>query len=258
MSRGWLRRPWFAGAGLDVARCAGVGRVAPVGFRFVILIPVTGDWADIMTAFGTVGAVVAAVGIALWTEWRSGERLKAEQQRSDRQLEEERALSRAEIEEERRIALKREQVAEAYAVQVVLGERTSGERDEVYDEPIDESVGRLAVMLVNRGSFAITRVEVRFSHDGGSLVPPGRYEHLSGLPGLSEKLRHGWTRFPEQAARDVLTPWDTGMRFESDDVHVQHLKSPYPLVRWTDRWGARWEHRLGEVRQVGEAEEWAA
>ena len=83
----------------------------------MILIPVAGgpDWADIMTAFGTVGAVIAAVGIALWTEWRSGERLKAEQQRSDRQLEEERALSRAEIEEERRIALEREQLAETYA-----------------------------------------------------------------------------------------------------------------------------------------------
>jgi hypothetical protein len=47
----------------------------------VILIPAAGgpSWADIMTAFGTVGAVVAAVGIALWTEWRSGQRLAAEQ-----------------------------------------------------------------------------------------------------------------------------------------------------------------------------------
>ena len=46
------------------------------------------------------------------------------------------------------------------------------------------------------------------------------------------------------------------MRFESDDVHVQHLKSPYPLVRWTDRWAARWEHRLGQVRQVRDDQEW--
>ena len=97
-------------------------------------------------------------------------------------------------------------------------------------------------MLVNRGSFTITAgVEMRFSYDGGSLVRhPADMGHLSGLPGLPEKLQHGWTRFPEQAARTVLTPWDTGMRFESDDVHVQNLKSPYPLVRWTDRWGTRW------------------
>jgi hypothetical protein len=28
-------------------------------------------------------------------------------------------------------------------------------------------------------------------------------------------------------------------------------------VRLTDRWGTRWEHRLGEVRQVRDGEEWA-
>jgi len=43
----------------------------------------------------------------------------------------------------------------------------------------------------------------------------------------------------------VLAPWDAVIRFESDEVHVQNLKSPYPLVRWTDRWGTRWEHRRG-------------
>jgi hypothetical protein len=39
----------------------------------VILVPVPDgpNWTDIMTAFGTVGAVIAAVGIALWTELRS-------------------------------------------------------------------------------------------------------------------------------------------------------------------------------------------
>jgi hypothetical protein len=79
-----------------------------------------------MTAFGTVGAVIAAVGIALWTEWRSGRRLKDERARSDRQLAEERAHSRAQIEEERQIALEREQAAEAHAVQVVRNVRSAG------------------------------------------------------------------------------------------------------------------------------------
>lgn len=40
------------------------------------------------------------------------------------------------------------------------------------------------------------------------------------------------------------------------EVYVQHLKSPYPLVRWTDRWGQRWEHRLGEVRRIPDDEPW--
>jgi len=46
------------------------------------------------------------------------------------------------------------------------------------------------------------------------------------------------------------------MRFETETVHVKFLKSWYPLVRWTDRWGTRWEHRRGEVRQVREDEPW--
>ena len=75
---------------------------------------------------------------------------------------------------------------------------------------LDGSVKHLAVMLVNRGSFTITRVEMRFSYDGRSLVSHRGYEHLSCLPsGLPEKLRHGWTRSPEQASYAVLAP---GMR----------------------------------------------
>ena len=65
--------------------------------------------------------MIAAVRIALWTEWRSGKRLKAEQEHSDKTLaeerqrssaalEDERAYSRAQLEEERRLALEREQL----------------------------------------------------------------------------------------------------------------------------------------------------
>jgi ADP-ribosylglycohydrolase len=78
------------------------------------------SWTEVVTAIGTVGVAVAAVGIALWTEWRSGKRLEAEHQRSDRMLKEERARSKEEIDEERRGAREREQLAQAYAVQVVL------------------------------------------------------------------------------------------------------------------------------------------
>ena len=45
-----------------------------------------------------------------------------------------------------------------------------------------------------------------------------------------------------------------GIRFESDKVHVKFLSNPYPLVRWTDRRGMRWEHHRGEVRQVRDGE----
>ena len=35
------------------------------------------------------------------------------------------------------------------------------------------------------------------------------------------------------------------------------FEESYPLVRWTDRWGTRWEHRLGEVRQIRDGQDWA-
>lgn len=77
------------------------------------------SWTDILTAIGTVGAVAAALGIALWTEHRSDKRVKNERTRSDKLLavqlerektavEDEREHTRAQIEEERRLSLSRE------------------------------------------------------------------------------------------------------------------------------------------------------
>ncbi len=54
-------------------------------------------------------------------------------------------------------------------MQVVLAETSTGGEPNAYGD-LDGSVKRLAVMLVNRGSFTITRVEMRFSYDGRSLV----------------------------------------------------------------------------------------
>jgi hypothetical protein len=31
---------------------------------------------------------------------------------------------------------------------------------------------------------------------------------------------------------------------------TKFIHGAYPIVRWTDRWGTRWEHELGEVRQI--------
>jgi len=238
------------------------------------------DWAPIMTAVGTVLVAAVAVWVAWWTDRRSGqrireerklgeERLKAEHersdrqlreehQRSDRQLEDERAYSRAQIDEERRIARDREQWAEAYAVQVVPAELPP-------PEPHWEMMGMcpMAVMVVNHGKFTITGVEARFSPDGTSVVPYSSYTRLSGFLNVPKDLRGKWNDCKdvptESAMEGVLTPWDTGIRFEStgEGVLEVHVMGPYPLVRWTDRWGTRWEHRRGEVRQVRDDDPWA-
>ena len=56
----------------------------------------------------------------------------------------------------------------------------------------------------------------------------------------------------------VLSPWDRGVVFESDLVHERFQENPYPLVRWTDRWGPRWERKRGEVRRVRDDEPWSS
>jgi len=223
------------------------------------------SWTDIMTAFGTVGAVVVALGIALWSERRSDRRVREERGRSDRLLaaqrerekaavDDERAHGRAQLEEERRLALEREQFAEASAVQVVPGEDTVGEPDAQGD--LDGSVKQLAVMIVNRGSYTITGVEAQFCLGGNQMISHHRYVREPGFGGLPRLLVAQFGPSPERAVRGVLAPWDTGIRFETDAIHERHLASWYPVVRWTDRWGVWWEYKRGAVRPIRGDEPW--
>jgi hypothetical protein len=53
-----------------------------------------------------------------------------------------------------------------------------------------------------------------------------------------------------------LTRWDQDIVFESDPVNDGQVAGAYPVVRWTDRWGNRWEHKRAEVRQTKDGEPW--
>ena len=180
----------------------------------------------------------------------------AEHKRSDRQLEEERALSkaqideerafsraqvdderaysRAQIEEERGIAREREQIAEAYAVQVVLSEVLTASGDEHLGP--GEPVRRLAVLIVNRGKFTITRIEAQFSYDGMSLVSRPkpqvqirdtgsnyRRHRAAGLPGFNAQALEQGQR-PRQSIREisrVAAPPEIAKRLQiAEDVPV--------------------------------------
>jgi hypothetical protein len=203
-------------------RCAGG---VPIGFSFVTV----SGWAAWATAAGTFAVAVAAVWVALWTNRRTVRRIR----------------------EERRVDREREQLAEAYKVQVVQGERPAGgQRDS------SPSVVVLVASVCNRGPYTITGVEVQFSPDGQSLVGPRSSVRVSSFADLPAGLRKPGDSSEERAMRGVLTPWDTGMRSETDPVGVQTLKGNYALVRWTDRRGTRWEHRLGKVRRIRDDEPW--
>jgi hypothetical protein len=235
-------------------------------------------WTDKWTAYGTVGAVVVALGIALFTDWRAGRRIKDERDRSARllreerersaaalaeqrahegsALDEERAYGRAQLEEERRLELERRQLGEAYMVEVAFGEHDPGQGPpNVQGNRAPSEVRQLAVMVMNRTSFTITQVEAKFCV-GNAMVSQDRYERVSAFMAVPPELRARFTASPERPLFGVLAPWDTGIRFEIDPIHGRELVGWYPVVRWTDRWGTRWEHKRGVVRRVGDADPW--
>lgn len=215
------------------------------------------SWTDILTAIGTVGAVVVAVGITVCTEWRSGKRVKEERARSDRAIEGERAHGRVQLEEERRLTRERDQLAEAYAVQVASGEQAVGHGGPVATgEGVEAEVKRLAVMVVNHGSFTITGVEAQLCLSGKSMQQYHSYQRVTGFEEIPSLVTAGFFVSPERAVSKVLTPFDGGIRFETADIHKRHLSGPYPVVRWTDHWGTRWEHKGGVVQPVSDDQPW--
>jgi hypothetical protein len=213
-------------------------------------------WTDIMTAFGTVGATVGAfvaVVVALRSERRADARIKAEHERADRLLAEERERSTTTVAEERRLALEREQLAQASAVRVQLAsKRAPGQ------SPGNTRFRQLAAFIENRGAYAITAVEAAFW-----LGPDGPYidaqssERVSASPEVA-RLRDGFEASAELLREEVLTPWDTGIRFESPVLPAEKQAGSYVLARWTDRWGTRWEHRPGLLRPVQDDDPWGS
>jgi hypothetical protein len=186
-------------------------------------------WTDVVTALGTAGAAIGAVAIAGWSGWQANRRIEWDRVRS----------------------LKREQFTEAYAVQVVQGERPAPDQSAT-----DPSELVLVAIVVNKGSYTITDVEVKFRLDGESLLPTATNERMWSFKDLPEGLYKDGDIAQEQAMAGVLTPWDAGMRSVSPPVDVRRLKAHYALVRWTDRWDQRWQQRLGKVEKISGNQPW--
>jgi hypothetical protein len=156
--------------------------------------------------------------------------------------------------QDRRRADKRQQYAEAYLVQVLQGERDAGPPiDPTYEES-GGSLKRLGAIVTNRGSYTITDIGARLRLANSTVREFRGSERVTGTPGLDTRLTDGMTGLLEALSHgDRLAPWDVGLRFYSDPSPIE---SWYPIVRWTDRWGTRWEHRRGQVRPINEREPW--
>lgn len=148
------------------------------------------------------------------------------------------------------MARDREQLAEAYAVEVRMGDRSVGAPGER-----DEAASRVIAVVINHGRYTITGIDAQLRLSAGgntSLVPFDKRNLMPALEGESAGL--GW-RLAKMHA-DRLTPWDLSLQFESDPIAAPHLPGAYPVVRWVDQWGTHWEHRRGEVAQIEDGEEW--
>jgi hypothetical protein len=197
-----------------------------------------------------VGAVAVAVGIALWTERRSGKRITAEHRRSDglireereraaaaladqrehekSALEDERAHGRRLLKEERRLSLEREQLAQAHAVQVLLAQLP---HPNVTDAATGETPAtrQLLAGIVNRSAHTVTRIEVRFCLGTSTMASHREIAQLPS-PSTPEALRTGPWPCPDPAMRAILTPFDGGLQFETEAIPERDLADPCALA----------------------------
>jgi hypothetical protein len=198
-------------------------------------------------------------------EWRAGIRVRDEREHSAKVLADERKAaddrlraqmdhSAAQLQAEHDLAREQEQLDQAYAVVVVLGEREDA--GPVFEDVGDSDVRTLVLMIANKGKYTITRVEAQFSPDGQSLLPHDISTPITDLDKLPDVLRAGQPGRTEWAYGNVLTSWDAGMHFEAQGIHKKHISAPYAVVRWTDRWNQRWEHKRGQVQRIDESYPW--
>jgi hypothetical protein len=217
---------------------------------------------NIVLAVGTIGVAVAAVWVALWTNKRANERAEAGRTDADNRLQEanrqatERLATQIahrdeELRQERQLAREQEQLSEAWSVQVLGVRIPPGEN--VISTPENPSERPVAI-AVNRGRFTITGVDACFS-DGTATFAREDHQYYPDAGNLPPQFHHDVTGVIGEAYFGVLTPgW--GMRLIGGAMLTRNLRSVFPIVRWTDRWGARWEHKHGEVRRINADENW--
>jgi len=185
----------------------------------------------------------------------SAQQLQDERAAADQRLQRQLDASAQQLQDERAVIEKREQLAEAYLVQVTPGRMSV----EWYGSLISTEPGTAitcpCVIIVNRGNYTITDICARFSYDGTSVMQYDKQEHFSGLRGLPEELSNYIADEPD-IRLTTLTPTDVGLRFSHDAIAKRNLHGAYPIVRWRDRWDQTWEYKLGIVYEVESNQPW--
>lgn len=216
-----------------------------------VVVTAGGITAVAWTAVGTVALAVATLAVVVTTivitvqdRHRADEQLRDERKHADERLERQLKHSEAQLRDEREHARREQQEADAWAVKVHLWTQV------VPGQP-DAAVRRLAAIVENSSARTVKGAEGRFSPDGKSVIPAESMAYLRGERPRKEIMTD------MSGYGDILVPGD-GVEIASGAVPGSQLAGPYPIVRWTDMQGQRWEHRRGEVRRVADDEPWLA
>jgi len=244
------------------------------------------DWATIMTAFGTVGAVIAAVWIAIASSKKtdrtvaaerteadrrlreqfdhSDEQLRKQQEHSDEQLRKQQEHSDEQLAAERAAA--DERLQRQFARDEQLEQRSEAASVEVtaFVIPADvnvaistgDPVGRAAVIVTNKGRYGIENIDARLSPDGQSVVAFVNRRNVTDVTGAAGVGLDVIGSLAE-VHLGTIGP-GAGMLFIGDNRLVRDLRTAFPIIRWSDRWGDTWEYRQGALYQTDPQVDWLA
>jgi hypothetical protein len=228
------------------------------------------DWASVMTAIGTValaavtvGAIIATIVITKQDRQRGDKQLAEERALADKrlteqlahgdaQLADERAHSAAQLQEERQRSHDAEQRGEAFAVLVTPSKIPAKLAAPAESAETGDGEECPVAVVINNGRFTITSLDARFARNA-VLSKCQQMEYYSAYPALPKELISGLVADP---AINMLPPGFAGVRFIGGSMAAEELHDMNPIVRWTDRWGTRWEHKLGQVGPIAPEEPW--
>lgn len=259
----------------------------PVDLASGAVWPLVLNWASVATAVGTVGAVIAAVWIAVSSGRQtrkivqrqfihSDEQRRLQQEHSDRQLREQWAYSDDHLRDQQK------HNDEQLKKQRQHSDKQLKEEQDAANERLQEQFRRADDLERSSEAAAVQVIGYRLVFDESKAADPqnpsaipevlvinrGKYAITDLAVRLSPdgqsvvELRKSQNMtdigtVPSYWSKEVIgnlgevyggtIPPGAGMRFEGDEMLDSVLRESFPIVRWRDRWGRTWEYRKGET-----------
>ena len=145
-----------------------------------------------------------------------------------------------------------EQRGEAFAVLVTPARIPAELADAAKSAETVEAEECPVAVVINNGRFTITNLDARFARNA-ALYQCQQREYYSAYPALPQEFVSGLVADP---AINILPPGFAGVRFIGGSMLAKEVQGMTPIVRWTDRWGTRWEHKLGQVWPIAAEAPW--